>query len=189
MTERRHNDHLTATLPGEFIRLHREKRSPNHNYQRSQTVKTTIKLLIVLALALLPVTAASAKGPVTRHVSAGARDPFASFALTAKIFADGTMTGQYTDQFPQIGGGFHAVLNCVSIVGNDAWVSGVIISGSANGQDLTGLPVATRVRDNGTSANDPPDDVSFSFIGDPTPCTDHVDYELFTSPQGQVVIK
>ena len=154
-------------------------------------MKTTIRLLAVLALglALLPVTAASAKGPVTRHVSAGARDPFASFALTATIFADGTMTGQYTDQFPQIGGGFHAVLNCVSIVGNDAWVSGVIISGSANGQDLTGLPVATRVRDNGTSANDPPDDVSFSFIGDPTPCTDHVDYELFTSPQGQVVIK
>lgn len=86
-------------------------------------MKTTIKLLVVLALTLLPVIAVSAKGPVTRHVSAGARDPFASFALTATIFADGTMTGQYTDQFPHIGGGFHAVLNCISILGNDAWVS------------------------------------------------------------------
>ncbi len=152
-------------------------------------MKTTIRLLAVLALALLPVTVASAKGPVARHVSAGARDPFANFSLTATIFADGSMSGQYTDQFRQIGGGFHAVLNCVSIVGNDAWVSGVIISGTADGQDLTGLPVATRVRDNGVSANDPPDDVSFSFIGDPTPCTEHVDYPLFTSPQGQVVIR
>jgi hypothetical protein len=154
-------------------------------------MKTTIKLLVVLALVLplLPVTAASAKGPVAHRVSAGARDPFASFTLTAAIFADGTMTGQYTDQFPQIGGGFHALLNCVSIVGNDAWVSGVIISGTADGQDLTGLPVATRVRDNCVSAKDPPDDVSFSFIGDPTPCTEHVDYPLFTSPEGQVVIK
>ena len=152
-------------------------------------MKPTIKIVVVLALVMLPVTAASAKGPVNRHVSAGARDPFASFALTAHIFADGSMSGQYTDQFPQIGGGFHAVLSCVSIVGNDAWVSGVIISGSANGQDLTGLPVATRVRDNGSSENDPPDDVSFSFIGDPTPCTEHVDYPLFTSPEGQVVIR
>jgi hypothetical protein len=152
-------------------------------------MKTTMKMLAVLALALLPVTSALAKGPVAQRVSAGARDPFASFSLTATIFADGSMSGQYTDQFPQIGGGFHAVLNCVSIVGNDAWVSGVIISGTANGQDLTGLPVATRVRDNGVSANDPPDDVSFSFIGDPTPCTEHVEYPLFTSPQGQVVIR
>lgn len=152
-------------------------------------MKTTMKMLAVLMLALLPVSAASAKGPVIQRVIAGARDPFASFSLTATIFADGSMSGQYTDQFPQIGGGFHAVLNCVSIVGNDAWVSGVIISGTANGQDLTGLPVATRVRDNGVSANDPPDDVSFSFIGDPTPCTEHVEYPLFTSPQGQVVIR
>jgi hypothetical protein len=152
-------------------------------------MKTTMKMLAVLMLALLPVSAASAKGPVIQRVTAGARDPFASFSLTAAVFVDGSMSGQYTDQFPQIGGGFHAILNCVSIVGNDAWLSGVIISGTANGQDLTGLPVATRVRDNGVSAIDPPDDVSFSFIGDPTPCTEHVEYPLFTSPQGQVVIR
>jgi hypothetical protein len=154
-------------------------------------MKTIIKRLVVIALAisLLPATVASAKGPVVHRVSASARDPFASFTLTAAIFADGSVSGQYTDQFPQIGGGFHAVLDCVSIVGNDVWVSGTIITGSADGQDLTGLPVATRVRDNGVSANDPPDDLSFSFIGDPTPCTEHVDYPLYTSPQGQVVIR
>jgi len=105
-------------------------------------------LLAVLALALIPLTVASAKGkgPVILQVIAGGRDPFASFAFTAMMYADGSMSGQYTDQFQQIGGGFHAVLNCVSVVGNDAWVSGVITSGTADGQDLTGLPVATRVR-------------------------------------------
>ena len=146
-------------------------------------------LLAVLALALMPLAAASAKGPVILHVSAGGRDPFASFSLTAKKFADGSMSGQYTDQFPQIGGGFHAVLNCVSVVGNDAWVSSVITSGTADGQDLTGLPVVTRVRDNGTSSKDSADLLGFSFIGDPTLCTDHVDYPMFGAPHGQVVIK
>ena len=154
-------------------------------------MKTTIRIstAVALALAFLPVSVASAKGAVLQRVSASARDPFASFTLIAIIYADGSVSGQYTDQFPQIGGGFHAVLDCVSIVGNDVWVSGTIITGSADGQDLAGLPVATRVRDNGVSANDPPDDLSFSFIGDPTPCTEHVDYPLYTSPQGQVMIK
>ena len=124
-----------------------------------------------------------------RYVSASARDPVASFALIAHIFADGSMLGQYTDQFPQIGGGFYAVLDCVSIVGNDVWVSGIIITGSPDRRELTSLPVVTRVRDNGVSANHPPDHLSFSFIGDPTPCTEHVDYPLYTSPQGQVVIR
>ena len=147
-----------------------------------------LALLAVIAMALMPLSATSAKGPVAQQVSAGGNDPFASFSLTAKIFADGSVKGQYTDRFPQIGGGFHAVINCVSIVGNDAWVSGVITSGTANGQDLTGLPVATRVRDNGTSKY-PPDQLGFSFIGDATPCTDHVDYPMFDAPHGQVVIK
>jgi len=148
-------------------------------------------MLAVLALALMPHAVASAKdnGSVVLQVSAGGRDPFASFALTAKMYADGSMSGQYTDQFPQIGGGFHAVLNCVSVVGNDAWVSGVITSGTADGQDLTGVPVATRVRDNGTSSKDPADLLGFSFIGDPTPCTDHIDYPMFEAPHGQVMIK
>ena len=153
-------------------------------------MNTTIRILIVLAFVLLPVTAVSAKGPVVQQVTAAGRDPYAGFALTAKIFADGSVKGQYTDSFPQIGGGFHAVLDCVSIVGNDVWVSGVITSGSVDGQDLTGLPVATRVRDNGTSSQDPPDQLGISFFGEEaTPCTDHVDYPLFDAPHGQVVIK
>jgi len=70
-------------------------------------------------------------------------------------------------------------------------VSGVITSGTFDGFDLTGLFVAARVQDNGTSANDPADKISFSIITfDPEPpCTDHIPYDLLDAPEGQVVVR
>jgi hypothetical protein len=152
-----------------------------------------------LALALMLVTAAWAMARVVHHVNAGGPDACeafdfdhpgcdGNFSLSAREFADGSVSGQYTDRFAQ-GDGFHAVIDCVSVVGNDAWVSGVITQGTFDGQDLSGLPVATRVRDNGTSANDPPDQIHFSRIGDPRPCTLHVNYRLFDAPDGQVSVR
>ena len=80
--------------------------------------------------------------------------------------------------------------NRISVAGNEAWVSGVITKGSIPGADLAGLPVITRVRDNGTSQNDPPDEISFSFIGDPRSCVEQpADLPLFGIPQGQVVVE
>ena len=75
-------------------------------------------------------------------------------------------------------------------------MSGVITSGRFTFEDgevfdLTGLPVWTRVRDNGTSANDPPDQIGFSIIGDPTPCTDRLveGFDLLDAPEGQVIVR
>ena len=49
------------------------------------------------------------------------------------------------------------------------------------------VPVITRVRDNGTSQNDPPDEISFSWIGDSRSCVEQPgDLPLFALPQGQV---
>lgn len=163
-------------------------------------MKTFKFFAFALALALMLVTAAWAMAPVVHHVNAGGPDACeaigadhpgcdGNFSLSAREYADGRMSGQYTDQFGQGEGGFHAVIDCVSVVGDDAWVSGVITHGNFNGQDLSGLPVATRVRDNGTSANDPPDQISFSFIGDPRPCTLHVPYPLLAAPDGQVSVR
>lgn len=112
----------------------------------------------------------------------------ANFSLNALEFADGSVGGNYTDRFGD-GDGFHAKIDCLSIDGNDAWVSGVITHGTLGGADLAGQPVITRVRDNGTSANDPADELSFSFIGDGTPCYDQPDLALFSAPQGQVVVE
>lgn len=75
------------------------------------------------------------------------------------------------------------------VVGNEAWVSGIVTSGNIFGFDLTGFPVGTRVRDNGTSAKDPPDEISFSFLGDPTPCTAAPNYPFLTKTKGQVKVQ
>ena len=167
-----------------------------------------ISSALTVVLALVLVTTALAQGPVTQHVSVGSPDAcFAlfgathpgcdgNFSLTANVYADGSVRGQYTDRFAR-GDGFHAVIDCVSVVDNEAWVSGVITQGTFTDPntgevfDLTGLPVSTKVRDNGTTANDPADQISFSFIGDgfALPCTDHPPYDLLDAPDGQVVIK
>ena len=160
-------------------------------------------LLVLPALALMPVTATWARGPITHHVSVGSPDACAffdlkpgcdaNFSLTANVFADGSVRGEYTDRFRYYGpgDGFHAKIDCVSVDGNEAWVSGVITSGTSGGFDLTGLYVATRVRDNGTSANDPPDEISLSWISDVLlSCAEHSEIlELYDLHQGQVVIK
>jgi hypothetical protein len=155
-----------------------------------------------LVLALVLVTAAWAvQGPIVHRVSVGGPDAFgpggdANFSLSAREYADGSVSGQYTDRFSQAfgGGGFHAVIDCLSVDGNEAWVSGVITRGTfplGDGEvlDITGFPVAARVQDNGTSANDPPDLISLSVIGDPTPCTEQPDYVLSAVPEGQVKVR
>ena len=174
--------------------------------KRLAVISSTLTIVLALALA----TAASAGGPVAHRVSAGGPDACiafgfphpgcdGNFSLVGIVYADGSMSGQYTDRFAR-GSGFHAVIDCVSIVGNEAWVSGVITNGSFTDPDtgekfdLTGLPVSTRLRDNGTSANDPADQISFSVIGEgfAAPCTEHATGDLFDlldAPQGQVVIK
>jgi hypothetical protein len=141
-----------------------------------------------------PMAAPGGGNGVVHQVSAGGHDldfignTDANFSLVAIEYGDGSVSGQWTDQFGQQEGGFHAAINCLSVVGNTAWVSGVVTSGSTGGFDLTGLPVITRVRDNGASANDPPDEISFSFLGNPTPCTAQPNLILLAMTDGQVSV-
>src|SRR5512133_1604093 len=118
---------------------------------------------IAVAFTLVLTSAAARAQGGVHHVSVGGHDQDptgntdANFSLVANQFSDGSVTGEYTDQFGQGQGGFHAQINCLFVNGNEAWVSGFITSGTFGGVDLTGLPVITRVQDNGKSANDPPD--------------------------------
>ena len=110
-------------------------------------------------------TEALSKNNVVHHVSVGGADICVdisvglkpgcdgNFSLVANEKTDGSVGGQYTDQFGHGNGGFHATVNCLSVNGNEAWVSGVITSGNFQGFDLTGFPVITRVADNGTSGD------------------------------------
>jgi hypothetical protein len=136
-----------------------------------------------------------ASGGVVHRATVGGHDadPFgntdANFSLVAIEHGDGRITGQWTDQFGQGEGGIHVAVNCLHVVGNQAWVSGIVTHGNFQGVDFTGQPVGTRVADFGTSHNDPPDAISFSFIGDPTPCTAAPPYPLLPMTDGQVRVQ
>jgi hypothetical protein len=90
----------------------------------------------------------------------------ANFSLIAIQFADGTVTGQLTDQYGPADG-LHAVVDClhVQVVPGrttlEAWVGGVV----TRPVHQVGLRIIARVRDNGTSTNDPrPDAISRGIV-------------------------
>ncbi|HET9157796.1 MAG TPA: hypothetical protein VFN91_14080, partial [Myxococcaceae bacterium] len=83
----------------------------------------------------------------------------------------------------------HAQIDCLVVDGNEAWVSGIITSGTFNGADLTGLSVVARIQDNGKSANDPPDAISASFIAIAPVCTDRPNLPLNPMTDGQVTVR
>jgi len=96
-----------------------------------------------------------------------------NFSLVATQWSDGTVTGEYIDQFAQGDGGIHAVLDCLVVEGNTAWVSGHVISGGApsgaDREDWTGWAIATVVRDNTGLDPQSPDQISYTWYQGPTP--------------------
>ncbi len=110
----------------------------------------------------------------------------ANFSLIAVQRSNGTVQGEYTDRFAR-GGGFHATVTCLHVVGKDAWISGVLTAP----KEARGLNVITRVQDNGTSENDPPDQISFSFIDvlpEEVDCRLMLDLPLFPLGGGEVKV-
>lgn len=124
----------------------------------------------------------------------------ANFSLVANQKADGSVKGQWQDVFAGgAGQGIHVAVDCLNVVGNGAVIGGVITNGSAGGVDLSGQLALTAIVDNGTSAGDPADQLSFSFIGTgptglpigPASCTEltPADFPLNALTQGQVVVQ
>jgi len=148
-------------------------------------------------------TLANVGNPVVHRATAGGPDLCAAigqkpgcdanFSLVALKRADGSVSGQYHDQFspiPGFGGfGIHVAVNCLVVIGNAAWVSGVITQ--SRFAPIVGADALTKVVDNGTSANQPADQISLSFIGTGIPCTaaTGLPFPLFSVPQGQVVVQ
>ena len=130
---------------------------------------------------------------VQHRVSVGSHDfgilkpgTDANDALIAIQHADGSVTGQWTDQFGHGNGGYHITVNCLEVDGNKAWISGVVTQ-SPFEEDI-GRPAGTRVVDNGTSANDPPDQISFSIVGVRFDCHAKRPYPLFDISGGEVKV-
>jgi hypothetical protein len=129
------------------------------------------------------------EGGVVHRVSVGSHDVVppgtdANFSLIALEKSDGTVTGEWSDEFGHANGGIHVAVDCVRVVGNEAWVSGVITN-----QQFAGLFALTRVQDNGTSANDPPDQISFTFVlANPVSCQTTPQLPLFPLTGGEVKV-
>ena len=108
---------------------------------------------------------------VQHRVSVGSHDFTppgydANFSLIAIEHRDGTVTGQWQDTFgPGNGqeGGYHVAVDCVTVIGNTAWIGGVVTK--ATNELLVGTRALTEVRDNGTSSSDTPDQISYSYAG------------------------
>jgi hypothetical protein len=147
------------------------------------------------ALRATGVRANSNGNGVLHRVSVGSHDfsdpgVDANFSLIALQMGDGSVTGQWSDQFGHGNGGLHVDVNCLEVSGNQAWISGVATSASS-ADFLVGRPVITRVVDNGTSANDPPDEISFSTFGDvggTFNCHTRPNLQLFPLSGGEVKV-
>ena len=146
-------------------------------------------------------TEALSKNNVVHHASVGGADICealgeptgcdANFSLVANEKAGGSISGQWQDTFAGGGEGIHVAIDCLNVVGNGAVVGGVITHGTFEGVDVSGQRALTAVVDNGTSANGPPDQLSFSFF--PTggaSCTNFVpgNFPLFNLTRGQVTV-
>jgi hypothetical protein len=137
-----------------------------------------------------------ASNGVLNRVSVGGSDQDvtlntdANFSLIALQKGDGSISGEWSDQFGQGQGGVQVDVNCLVVQGNQAWIGGIIRSGSTGqgGVDLSGLAALTRVADLGRSANDAPDAISFTFIGLAVQCTAQPNLPLFPMTGGQVTV-
>ena len=169
-------------------------------------MKKQLLIFVIVLLAALVAAIPAFADPTGNSVHVGGPDACvgwgispgcdANFSLVAIEHQDGRVTGHYTDQFGGGYGGFHANIDCLYVEGNQALVSGWVTSETFSGDgSFVGEPVSARVKDNGKSANDPPDQISFSHIGADGgdhlhgTCDEQPAYELNDMPQGQVKVR
>jgi hypothetical protein len=112
--------------------------------------------------------------------------------------ADGSVSGQWQDSFGHGDGGVHIAVDCLTVQGNAAIVGGVVTDATGYDVSPVGWRAFTAVVDNGKSAKDPPDQISYSYIGatypgEPGDCEVSFQFfyndRLFDLPQGQVTVK
>ncbi|MDH3433929.1 MAG: hypothetical protein OEM60_08725 [Gammaproteobacteria bacterium] len=108
----------------------------------------------------------------------------ANFSLTANEFENGQVNGRWTDRFGN-GTGFTAAIDCLAVEGNQAWVSGHVVTSNSD-RYVIGQPVITTMIDNAASPD--PDFISRSYRRDQS-CHEKPDVALLEFPQGQVTVR
>lgn len=94
-----------------------------------------------------------------------------TFSFNAQSHQDGRVTGQYQYNFQANGFAIHGPVTCVTRLGNQVWVGGIVdrvVTDNPNFETLQGLEMWWRSTDNGEGADSPPDEttgVGFGFPG------------------------
>jgi hypothetical protein len=161
--------------------------------------KKILSFVLVLAAALIVAIPVLAARPIHK-VHVGGPDACeawglgpgcdANFSLVVTEHADGSVTGQWSDQYGRGYGGVHVVIDCLGVNGNQAWIGGLVTQDTFSGDgSFIGFRVAASVVDNGTSANDPPDQISYMDADfDNSSCAEQPDFDLFDIQKGQVIV-
>ena len=111
--------------------------------------RTPSALAAMLALLLMCGVAHGA--PAVNKASGGGTIDVAgvlnTIAFTAHIDAAGVVKGQAQFQLRSQGLRLHVVVDCLSVLGNEAWIGGIVLTSSD--PTLIGTRVTWRVQDNG----------------------------------------
>ena len=159
---------------------------------KSLSARFMVLLVTVLSLSLLMVTA-DAFAAKAAKVRVGGPDIIGpggdgNYSLIAQIDEAGNVSGQWQDAFTQ-NPGFHINVTCLTVVGNQAWVGGVITQ--AANPAFIGVQARALVTDGGLP-NGGGDTISFTFIfpnGNAPDCAAQTPFAQIPLPQGQVSIK
>lgn len=150
----------------------------------------------VVALALfgmLLLLAPEAFAAKAAKVVVGSPDAFGAgtdgnYSMNAQIDEAGNVSGEWQDAFTQ-NPGFHIKVTCLTVVGNTAWVGGVI--DQATNPAFIGVQARARVVDGGLP-NGGGDSISFTVIfpnGGAPDCAAQAPFQQFPLFQGNVSIK
>lgn len=157
-----------------------------------KTLRNTLSFMAVFA-SILVLGASTAYAAKAAKVRVGGPDAFTpgfdgNFSLHAAIDAAGNVSGEWQDAFTQ-NQGFHVNVTCLTVVGNQAWVGGVITQ--ALNPAFIGIQARTLVVDGGLP-NGGGDTISFTTIypnGGAPDCSAQTAFQQFPLNQGQVDIK
>lgn len=127
------------------------------------------------------------------QVRVGSPDAFGpgtdgNYSMAAQIDAAGNVSGQWQDAFT-LNPGFHINVTCLTVVGNTAWVGGVI--DQATNPAFIGVQARAKVVDGGLP-NGGGDTISFTVIfpnGGAPDCNAQAPFQQFPLFQGNVSIK
>ena len=112
----------------------------------------------------VPFATANNNGVTDQATGSGVRTgTIRHLQFSAIAMADGSVSGQYNLTFEGSGNArFHAEVTCLRVVGNQAWIGGVIKSSTNPAR--VGREGGFLVEDNGEGGGAPPDRVSLMFV-------------------------